>query len=121
MVRSEVRDTLLTLRISTSGRSRWLTLNLGTSGAPPGETTIVSRQLTPEYWEDWCEHMFPPQGEYTYGLAKGRTVETLNSRTGGWFLNASRLVWVNGYVPSFDSLILIPAVLPHCLPLGRIN
>ena len=41
--------------------------------------------------------MFPTMGNSTYGLNKGRTVDQLNLKTGGWnHVNTTRLMWVNG-------------------------
>ncbi|GME32856.1 putative serine protein [Neofusicoccum parvum] len=65
-------------------------------GAPAGRPSIVSRLVTPEYWERQCALFFPPEGEYTYGHAEGKTVDDVNAYTGGWNTNTTRLVWTNG-------------------------
>lgn len=65
-------------------------------GAPSDRPSIVSRLVTAEYWERQCALFFPPEGEFTYGHAKGKTVDDVNAYTGGWFTNTTRLVWTNG-------------------------
>ncbi|KAK0647330.1 putative extracellular serine carboxypeptidase [Lasiodiplodia hormozganensis] len=68
-------------------------------GAPAstGRPSIVSRLVTPEYWERQCALFFPPEGEWTYGHAEGKTVDDVNAYTGGWSrTNTTRLVWANG-------------------------
>ncbi|KAH7061304.1 peptidase S28 [Macrophomina phaseolina] len=65
-------------------------------GAPAGRPSIVSRLVTPQYWERQCALYFPAEGEYTYGHARGETVDDVNAYTGGWFTNTTKLVWANG-------------------------
>jgi hypothetical protein len=41
--------------------------------------------------------MFPPSaGGHSYGIAKGKTVDDVNTWTGGWNMNTTRLIWANG-------------------------
>lgn len=56
----------------------------------------MSRFVTPEYFERQCKLMFPDQNGVKYGLANGKTAEALNDLTDGWFVNTTRLLWVNG-------------------------
>lgn len=42
---------------------------------------------------------FPRQGNATFGAAAGKTVGALNDVTDGWFVNTTRLLWVNGLGP----------------------
>lgn len=72
-----------------------------TVAPPAGEPSIVSR-LTPDLNESRssCASWFPPgpHGE-TYGIAAGKTADTLNAYTGGWddyWANTTRLIWTNG-------------------------
>lgn len=65
-------------------------------GGPSDRPSVVSRLVTPEYWERQCALFFPAEGEFTYGHAEGKTVEDVNAYTGGWFTNTTRLVWTNG-------------------------
>jgi hypothetical protein len=46
--------------------------------------------------ERQCRLFFPPQGNVTFGAAVGKTEQMVNALTGGWFVNTTRLVWVNG-------------------------
>lgn len=63
-------------------------------GAPEGQSTIVSRLVDVDYWESQCPLFFPEGG---YGLAKNKTVDQLNARTGGWSVtNTTRLMHANG-------------------------
>ncbi|KDN67486.1 putative serine carboxypeptidase S28 [Colletotrichum sublineola] len=67
------------------------------TGAPEDRPTIVSRFVTPEYFQRQCDLFFPKQGEYTYASNSGKTAEDLNKQTGGWqFTNTTRLFWSNG-------------------------
>ncbi|GAB1315250.1 hypothetical protein MFIFM68171_05460 [Madurella fahalii] len=66
------------------------------TGAPPKVPSIVSRYVTPEYMERQCHLLFPPQGNATFGAAAGKTVGMLNELTDGWFVNTTRLIWLNG-------------------------
>ncbi|KAK2023603.1 serine carboxypeptidase S28 [Colletotrichum zoysiae] len=66
-------------------------------GAPEDRPTIVSRLVTPEYYQRQCSLFFPQQGEYTFASNKGKTADDVNSQTSGWsFTNTTRLVWANG-------------------------
>ncbi|TQN66708.1 putative extracellular serine carboxypeptidase, partial [Colletotrichum shisoi] len=68
------------------------------TGAPEDRPSIVSRFVTPEYYQRQCDLFFPKQGEFTYASNSGKTVEDLNKATGGWhFTNTTRLIW-NGDV-----------------------
>ncbi|KAK1982254.1 serine carboxypeptidase S28 [Colletotrichum cereale] len=67
------------------------------TGAPEDRPTIVSRFVTPEYFQRQCDLFFPKQGKYTYASDSGKTAADLNRQTGGWhFTNTTRLVWSNG-------------------------
>ncbi|KAF4991400.1 hypothetical protein FDECE_14055 [Fusarium decemcellulare] len=66
-------------------------------GAPSSLPSIVSRLVNKPYWQRQCELFFPTQGNYTYGLASGRTVKEVNDFTGGWSdRDRTRLIWING-------------------------
>ena len=66
-------------------------------GAPAGISTIVSRLVNSAYWERQCALFFPPEDGYTYGIAKGKSNEDVNTYTGGWdHVNTTRLIWANG-------------------------
>ena len=59
--------------------------------------SIISRYVTAEYYQRQCGLFFPPDGNYTYGSAAGKTAEGLNAWTEGWNLtDTTRLLWVNG-------------------------
>lgn len=76
-------------------------------GAPENVSSIVSRLVTPEYWQRQCGLFFPPDAT-TYDEA-GLTVADVNAWTGGWEItNSTRLIWTNGQVPHFP-----PAYIPH--------
>jgi len=73
------------------------------TGAPPGEPSMVSRLVTPEYFQRQCGLFFPTQDGYTFAGAHKRdnggkrTTDDLNGKTGGWLLSDTRrLAWVNG-------------------------
>uniref|UniRef100_A0A8H7TUJ2 Uncharacterized protein n=1 Tax=Bionectria ochroleuca TaxID=29856 RepID=A0A8H7TUJ2_BIOOC len=64
------------------------------TGAPKGQTTLVSRLVNVEYWESQCKSWFPEGG---YGIEKGKTEADVNRYTGGWFAkNTTRLMDTNG-------------------------
>jgi hypothetical protein len=66
-------------------------------GAPAGRPSIVSRLITPAYFQRQCALYFPtgPNGE-TFNSAR-RTEADVNAYTGGWnHVNTSRLVFTNG-------------------------
>ena len=66
-------------------------------GAPEGTPSIVSRHVDAAYWQRQCALNFPTEGNYTFGSAKGKTVDTTNAYTGGWGnRNSTRLIWTNG-------------------------
>ena len=60
--------------------------------------TIVPEAATAAYGEVLCKNSFPPEGNYTYGLAKGKTVADFNAEYGGWdaYADAERIVFING-------------------------
>ncbi|TDZ36495.1 putative extracellular serine carboxypeptidase [Colletotrichum spinosum] len=79
----------------------WMTCNepffFWQTGAPKDRPSIVSRLVTPEYYQRQCGLFFPRQGEFTYASDSGKTAADLNKATGGWFFtNTTRLVWSNG-------------------------
>ncbi|KAF5487287.1 putative extracellular serine carboxypeptidase [Colletotrichum siamense] len=79
----------------------WMTCNepffFWQTGAPEDRPSIVSRYVTPEYYQRQCDLFFPPQGDFTYASNRGKTAADLNKATGGWFYtNTTRLVWSNG-------------------------
>ncbi|KFG79118.1 putative serine peptidase [Metarhizium anisopliae] len=64
---------------------------------PGSDNGLVSKALTRDSSLADCKTMFPTVGNSTYGLNKGRTVDQLNRKTGGWnHVNTTRLMWVNG-------------------------
>lgn len=64
---------------------------------PLGKPSVISKLVTKEYSERQCGLYFPPEGEYTYGIAKGRTTEDVNKVTGGWDnVKTKRLMWTVG-------------------------
>lgn len=70
------------------------------TGSPKGTLTLVSRLVNKDFFRKTCERYFPrgPKGE-TYGLDQGKTVDSWNTRFGGWsdpsaYLN--RTILVNG-------------------------
>lgn len=67
------------------------------SSNPRGRPTILSRLITADYFQRQCSLFFPQKGKYTFGSARGKTVEDVNAQTKGWFLtDTKRLLWVNG-------------------------
>ncbi|KID93589.1 Peptidase S28, partial [Metarhizium majus ARSEF 297] len=72
---------------------------------PGSDHGLVSKALTRDHFLAYCKDMFPTVGDSTYGLNKGRTVDQVNLKTGGWnHVNTTRLMWVNGeydpYIPA---------------------
>nr|XP_036589823.1 serine carboxypeptidase S28 [Colletotrichum truncatum]KAF6801828.1 serine carboxypeptidase S28 [Colletotrichum truncatum] len=66
-------------------------------GAPKDRSSIVSRLVTPEYYQRQCDLFFPKEGEFTYASNHGKTAQDSNKETGGWFFtNTTRLIWSNG-------------------------
>lgn len=66
-------------------------------GAPSNVSSIVSRLIDPAYWQRQCGLFFPPEGDFTYGSNRGRTVDDVNAWTSGWDIdNSTRLTWTNG-------------------------
>ncbi|KAK1540561.1 serine carboxypeptidase S28 [Colletotrichum paranaense] len=79
----------------------WMTCNepffYWQTGAPKDRPSIVSRFVTPEYYQSQCDLFFPRQGEFTYASNAGKTAADLNKATDGWFFtNTTRLMWSNG-------------------------
>ncbi|KAF2089831.1 serine-type peptidase [Saccharata proteae CBS 121410] len=75
-------------------------------GAPATTPSLVSRLVDAAYWQRQCDLFFPPEGDYTYGSASGKTVEDVNTWTGGWDMNTTRLIWTNGeFDPWRDSTV----------------
>ncbi|KAK4129134.1 hypothetical protein N657DRAFT_660587 [Parathielavia appendiculata] len=66
------------------------------TGAPEGTPSIVSRRIDPHYWQRQCEMHFPPENGQRYGSSNGKTPDGLNSRTGGWLRNSTRVIWTSG-------------------------
>ncbi|TVY71366.1 putative extracellular serine carboxypeptidase [Lachnellula suecica] len=66
--------------------------------APIGTPTVVSRLITPKYWLNQCNLLFPEVNGYTYGSSNPDiNVDTVNDYTGGWDLeDTTRLMWTNG-------------------------
>ncbi|KAI0389296.1 peptidase S28 [Xylariaceae sp. FL0594] len=63
-------------------------------GAPLGLPTLVSRLVNKAYWRAQCPLWFPG---HDFGLAKGKTAESVNRYTLGWFgTNTTRLMMTNG-------------------------
>lgn len=47
--------------------------------------------------QESCVDAFPEVDHFRYGLANGKTIDQVNTKTGGWNnVNTTRLVWVNG-------------------------
>lgn len=71
------------------------------SGAPAGNTSLVSRQKTAQYYQRQCDLAFPTIDNATYG-SNGKpeqAAKDMNTLTGGWDVSGtSRLLFVNGYV-----------------------
>ncbi|KAL1852283.1 hypothetical protein Plec18170_006009 [Paecilomyces lecythidis] len=66
-------------------------------GAPENNPSIVSRLVNAAYWQRQCDLFFPEEDGYTYGSAKGKTVNDVNAWTKGWSLSdTTRLIWTNG-------------------------
>jgi hypothetical protein len=68
------------------------------TGAPASRPSLVSRLITPEWFQRQCSLFFPPgpQGQ-TFASAKGKTEAAVNAYTGGWdHVNTTRLVFTNG-------------------------
>lgn len=62
-----------------------------------GDGNLVSRLVTQAYFERQCGLFFPKEGEYTYGIAEGKTTANVNEVTGGWYnVNTHRLQWAAG-------------------------
>lgn len=79
------------------------------SGAPKNRSTIVSRHVTPEYFQHQCLLTFPDEGNYTFGSKAGRTADDVNAVTEGWNLtNTTRLLWANGLVFTPATPVLCP-------------
>lgn len=76
-------------------------------GAPASRnTSIVSRLVTASYWQRQCSLFFPSEGNFTYGSARGLSVADVNAYTGGWDMNTTRVLWVNGqYDPWKDATV----------------
>ncbi|OBT76301.1 hypothetical protein VF21_03345 [Pseudogymnoascus sp. 05NY08] len=80
----------------------WLTCNeptLRTFQVPPPDDrpSLISRTITTDYAAGICSRLFPADKGYKYGLANGRTAETVNAHTGGWdYTDSTRLMWSNG-------------------------
>lgn len=68
-------------------------------GAPTAQPSLVSRLVTPAYWQRQCSLFFPadPATGFTFGSARGVTEADENAYTGGWTItNTTRLVYTNG-------------------------
>lgn len=66
-------------------------------GAPENTASLMSRLVTPEYFQRQCSLYFPTENGYTFGSARGANVDKVNARTQGWDVhNAQRLLFVNG-------------------------
>ncbi len=77
------------------------------TGAPPGQDSIASRLITPQYYRRQCPMFFPgfsgPQGGSSLRerqqFVPDPEVASLNDRLGGWNISGTqRLLFVNGYV-----------------------
>ncbi|KAK4113371.1 hypothetical protein N656DRAFT_707943 [Canariomyces notabilis] len=82
------------------------------TGAPLYVPSIVSRYLTPVYMERQCRLFFSPQENVTFGAAAGKTEQMVNGLTGGWFVNTTRLIWVNGEFDPWRSASVSSAFRP---------
>lgn len=65
-------------------------------GAPANRSSIVSRLVTPAYWERQCPLYFPTEDGYTFGIAENKTEAQVNAYTDGWDITHPRLIYVNG-------------------------
>ncbi|KAK4459815.1 putative serine protease EDA2 [Cladorrhinum samala] len=66
------------------------------TAAPPGHPSLSSRANNAEYYDRLCRNFFPSQRQAKSSASNGRTAEALNAMTDGWFVNTTRLLWVNG-------------------------
>lgn len=65
--------------------------------APEADSKMAPRNFDREYYRRQCNLFFPEVGGFTFGLNKGRTVDEVNVKTGGWdYVNTTRLMWANG-------------------------
>ncbi|PNY21899.1 Thymus-specific serine protease [Tolypocladium capitatum] len=64
---------------------------------PDSDTGIISKLVTRDYFVRQCADFFPDVKDITYGLNRGRTVDQLNAKTGGWnHVDTKRLMWISG-------------------------
>lgn len=69
------------------------------SAAPEEQSTLVSRIISAEWFQEQCPLWFPEVNGYTYGSAKNKTAADVNDWTGGWTeRKTKRLIYANGYV-----------------------
>lgn len=69
------------------------------SAAPEEQSTLVSRIISAEWFQEQCPLWFPEVNGYTYGSAKNKTAADVNEWTGGWTeRKTKRLIYANGYV-----------------------
>ncbi|RDA85072.1 hypothetical protein CP532_3102 [Ophiocordyceps camponoti-leonardi (nom. inval.)] len=65
--------------------------------AGPDDGGIVPKAVSRDYYIQQCKKQFPTRDNVTIGIDKGRTVEQVNAKTGGWDkVKTTRLLWVNG-------------------------
>ncbi|KAG6009282.1 hypothetical protein E4U21_002886 [Claviceps maximensis] len=68
--------------------------------APPGivDTGLVSKFVDIEYQRMQCAKYFPREGNFTYGLNAGRSVDTVNKWTRGWTVDKplKRIMFTSG-------------------------
>ncbi|KAK3995696.1 putative serine protease EDA2 [Cladorrhinum sp. PSN332] len=64
------------------------------TAAPKGEKSLLSRAINAEYQKSACYGLFPPEGDAQANTWK--VPELTNLFTDGWFLETTRVLWVNG-------------------------
>ncbi|RUS20378.1 peptidase S28 [Endogone sp. FLAS-F59071] len=101
-------------QLDNSGRSWiWQTcyeFGYWQSAAPKGHPTLVSRLVTPDYWQRQCPMYFPNSTL----LHKPRT-EYINKVYGGWNIQDDHIFWINGEFDPWRALGVNSADAPKRL------
>ncbi|KAG6178013.1 hypothetical protein E4U36_006790 [Claviceps purpurea] len=67
------------------------------SGPAGQDTGLVSRFMDVNYKRAVCKNFFAREGNNTFGLDAGRTVDMINKKTSGWDIGKTeRVMWVGG-------------------------
>ncbi|RUP48834.1 serine carboxypeptidase S28-domain-containing protein [Jimgerdemannia flammicorona] len=69
------------------------------TAAPKGHLTLISRLVTPDYFQRQCQLFFP----VSILSSKPRT-NYINEKFGGWKLEADHIFWINGEFDPWRSL-----------------